>query len=86
MSDDTPTVRQRVHEVINEVTPWENDNDDDPTPEHGVVTGWLLVAEWQSSDGLKWLSKLSGNAMGDNGLPGWTERGFANEVQTHWPE
>lgn len=81
------TAREQMHELISEVTPWTDETDrDDDFPESGVVTGWVLVAEWQGTDGHRWLSKLSGDATGAKGLPAWTERGLANEVAQHWPD
>ena len=74
--------REILHAAISEITPFDNEED---VPDTGVLTGWVLVAEWQGDDGNRWLSKLSGNATGDQGLPSWTERGLCNEVVSHWP-
>lgn len=65
--------------------PFDTDQDES-LPESGVVTGWVLVAEWQGDDGERWLSKLSGNATGDRSLPAWTSRGMCSEVVHNWPD
>lgn len=77
--------RQRLHAAISSETPFGQEEDPD-VPDAGVLTGWVLVAEWQGSDGNRWLSKLSGDAMGERRLPSWSERGFCQEVVFHWPE
>lgn len=81
---DSKTARSQLHQAISDVTPF--GDSDEEMPDGGVLTGWVLVAEWQGTDGNRWLSKLSGTAMGDKGLPLWHERGFCNEVVDHWPE
>lgn len=77
------SAREELHRAIGEVTPFGDEDED--MPDAGVLTGWVLVAEWQGTDGNRWLSKLSGSAAG-KGLPSWQERGFCNEVVHHWPE
>lgn len=47
-------------------------------PEGSILTGFLLVAEWESPDGERWISKLSGDRA--RSLPPWRERGMASEV------
>lgn len=85
---DEETTREVLHRAISESTPWrsESSEDDAEVPDSGVLTGWMLVAEWQGDDGFRWLSKLSANALGSQGLPQWHERGFCHEVAYHWPE
>lgn len=78
------SARERVHQAIGEATPFGDDGED--LPDGGVLTGWVMVAEWQGTDGNRWLSKLSSDASGDRGLASWSERGFCNEVVAHWPE
>lgn len=82
MGETTP--RQKLHERICEITPFHDDGED--VPDAGIVTGWVLVAEWQGSDGNRWLSKLSSTATGDRGLPSWTEHGYCNEIVNNWPD
>lgn len=79
------TVRQRLHEAVAAEAPFGEEETADG-PDAGIVTGWILIAEWQGSDGNRWLSKLSADATGDRGLPSWTERGLCNEVVTNWPD
>ena len=79
---DVETVRQRLHETIAIENPFEAEDE----PDAAVVTGWVLIAEWQGVDGNRWLSKVSSDASGDRGLPSWTERGLCSEIVHHWPD
>lgn len=78
---DVETVRQRLHEAVAVEIPLEADSGEGVA----VVTGWVLIAEWQGTDGDRWLSKVSSDATGDRGLPSWTERGLCSEVVS-WPD
>ena len=79
---DVETVRQRLHEAVAVENPFSGDDE----PDAAVVTGWVLIAEWQGTDGNRWLSKVSSDASGDRGLPSWTERGLCSEVVSNWPD
>lgn len=46
--------------------------------EGSVLLGYAVVAEWQSPNGHKWLTKLSGDSFAT--LPPWRERMFGNEL------
>ena len=43
--------------------------------EYSTLTSFVLVAEWMSPSGDKWLSRYSGNGAGDP-LPRWTGDGL----------
>lgn len=47
-------------------------------PQDAVLLQFLLVAEWESPNGDRWISKLSGDHA--RTLPPWRERGLASEV------
>jgi len=49
-----------------------------PDLEGSVLLGFSIIAEWQSPDGHKWLTKISGDAFGE--LPPWRERMFGQEL------
>lgn len=76
--------RDLIHAAIEEACPFNDCDGGDDVPDSGVVTGWVLVAEWQGTDGNRWLSKVSGDASGSRALPQWTERGLCYEVANNW--
>lgn len=78
--------RSVLHAAVSSVTPFDEEEADDEMPDAGVVVGWVIVAEWQGSDGQRWLSKVSADATGERRLPDWTERGLCAEVIFNWPE
>jgi hypothetical protein len=78
--------RAQIHSAVSAVTPFDDTDASDEMPDAGVVTGWVMVAEWQGTDGNRWLSKLSSDASGERRLPQWVERGFCHEVADHWPD
>jgi hypothetical protein len=47
-------------------------------PENSILTQFLIIAEWEAQDGVRWISKISGDAF--RSLPPWRERGLAAEV------
>lgn len=52
-------------------------------PADAILTQFLVIAEWETPTGERWISKISG----DHGriLPPWRERGLAAEVlHTDW--
>jgi len=49
-----------------------------------VLLNFLTVCEWQSPDGNRWLTKLSGNHGGP--IPGWDQRKLAGEVFFNWKD
>lgn len=51
-------------------------------PAESVLTGFLMIAEWESPNGDRWISKLSGDHS--RTLPPWRERGLAAEVLHAW--
>jgi hypothetical protein len=78
--------RGTVHEAISSVVPFGDPDEDDTSdaPDAGYLIGWCVVAEWQGADGHRWLSKMSGDTMGEKALPTWQERGYLNEAANHW--
>jgi hypothetical protein len=44
-----------------------------------VLMGWVVVAEWMSPEGQKWLSRSSGDARGMD-CSDWTVKGYLNDV------
>lgn len=48
---------------------------DDGGPEHAVLLGYVLVAEWAANDGNRWLTRKTGDAFGHT-LPVWTTKGY----------
>lgn len=83
MSRDADDVRRELHEFIKEHTPFDTEPPDG-TPDAGFPTAWVLLVEFQGSDGQRWMSKLSADAMGEEELPAWTLRGLCFEVAHHW--
>lgn len=50
-----------------------------------TCTGWVVVAEWMDSEGLKWLTKNSGDAGGET-LTCWAMNGMLHEALLgEWP-
>lgn len=47
-------------------------------PVDAILVGFLVVAEWETPDGERWISKNSGDHGRD--LPSWRERGYAADV------
>lgn len=48
-------------------------------PEGSLLTGWLVVTEWEAPDGGRWLSTLSGDAAMRSLTP-WREKGYAASI------
>lgn len=48
-------------------------------PEGSLLTGWLVVTEWEAPDGGRWLSTLSGDAAMRT-VPPWREKGYASAI------
>ena len=70
-------MRQRIGQAIQADGP---DFDCDIRPGTvATVTGWVVVAEWMDSEGVKWLSKNSGDAGGDT-LTLWQMKGMLHEA------
>ena len=52
----------------------------------GVLTGFVLVAEWADLEGRRWLTRLHGNGHGAL-LPDWQVHGYLhNALHTPWNE
>lgn len=81
MAEEATELRQRLTAAIQEDGPRIN-GDDEPV----VCTGWVLVAEWVDTQGVKWLSVNSGDAAGEP-LTTWGKSGMLNEaLNGDWPE
>jgi hypothetical protein len=70
----------RIHSAIQASDTLSDDVSDDLRG--AVLVGWGCVAEWMSTDGERWLSKM---AM--DGCPTWQVKGYHHEVlYGDWPE
>ena len=54
--------------------------------ESGLLLGYVVVSEWMTVDGDRYLSQESGTGHTGDSLPKWTVRGYLNEALNHWPE
>lgn len=78
MIEEEQTEEKNQREVLyNAIQGSINERDD---LEGSVLLGYAIVAEWQSPNGHKWLTKLSGDAFGE--LPPWRERMLGHELVT----
>ena len=79
MSEDTETIRRRSREAVHAAI------QANPPPEFvekgALLTQWAVVAEWVTSDGEKWLSRLE-----SEGLTAWDRKGMLFEVLWNWDE
>lgn len=48
-------------------------------PDGSLLTGWLVLTEWEAPDGGRWLSSLSGDAAMRSLTP-WREKGYATAI------
>jgi len=76
MAEQEETTRERAYAFV------QSTHTDDEDLEGAVLTGFLIVGEWQAPDGSRWLSKLSGDSS--RSLPPWRERMFGFEVAHEW--
>lgn len=82
MGDDQRKARECLYAEIQRHA---GDSELTGAPEDAVLLQFLLVAEWESPNGDRWISKLSGDHSRQ--LPSWRERGLAGEVQHgRWDE
>lgn len=51
--------------------------DQEDTPDTGILTGWMLVCAWQGTDGEKWLTYHR-----QPGAASWETRGLLTEALT----
>jgi len=58
----------------------------DGVTESGLLLGYVVVSEWMTVDGDRYLSQESGTGHAGDGLPKWQVRGYLNEALNHWPE
>jgi hypothetical protein len=72
MADESDPKRDRVHEAIQAVR----------SVEDGLLTGWVVVAEWMDESGERWLSKTHAT-----GTASWAAKGMMHEALFgDWPE
>jgi hypothetical protein len=74
---DETRFRTALHDTIQTAGPGT-----DELPAGALLIGWVLVADWMSPDGDRWLSRECGGATRDR-LPGWQERGYLHEALFH---
>ena len=79
--------RQTMYEAISENGPIVREDDEAQSDlETSVCTGWILITEWMDSRGMRWLSRVSGDAAGEN-LIHWTANGLLHEaLYGEWPD
>ena len=70
------SLREDIYEFL------QNTGKEDEDLEEAVLVGFMVVSEWQSPDGSRWLSKISGDH--DRVLPPWRERMLGFEVAHEW--
>lgn len=73
--NDRPTARDQLYQLIQSQA---GDSEFTGAPEDAVLTGFLVIVEWESPNGDRWISKNSGDHA--RNLPSWRERGLAAEV------
>lgn len=72
-----PNVREQI---ANDLQAIRDNYDDQP----GILTAYVLVAEWLTEDGVKQLSRVSSNATGDRELPEWARDGMLAFAAKTW--
>lgn len=72
MDDAREDVRASVYQTIQEYGVHDDDLED------ALLIGFLAVAEWQTPDGGRWLSQISGDHA--RPLTSWRLRGYAAEI------
>lgn len=83
------TVRQHLHNAIQESVGLELDENDQSDQDHGqlhgaMLLGWVVVAEWMAPDGDRWLSRLSGTPQ-DRDAAEWQIQGYlTNALEPGW--
>lgn len=55
---------------------------EDP-PDASILTGFVLVGEWRSADGRRWLFVVSSDAVGEEATT-WAIRGWLHEALYFW--
>lgn len=66
--DSSDPARDAIHEVIQKHAAMS-------TQDGAVLTGWVLVAEWMTPDGDRWLSKAHAA-----GTTAWAARGMMHDA------
>ena len=72
MEEEKDNFREKMYEAI------QGSASHEKNLEGSVLTGYVIMAEWRSPDGLQWLTKLSGDAF--EPLTPWRERMFGLEL------
>lgn len=76
--------RTEVLSLLARSTPFDDPDEPDDVPEGGIPTAALVMVEWQSTDGDRWLSRVGMLASGQS-APRWTIEMLAREALT-WDE
>jgi hypothetical protein len=64
VSDELRHLREAIEPAIREHADME-----------GVLTGFVVIAEWSEPDGDRWITKTAGD-LNDDGPPIWTVKGW----------
>jgi hypothetical protein len=70
--------RRTLADAIAELVPF---GDDEETPTEGVLTVWAVIAEFQATDGTRWLTLCNGNGSGSMDLPRWVIQALGRELR-----
>lgn len=49
----------------------------------GFLLGYVLISEWMTGEGKRWLSAQSGTGAGED-IPPWQVHGYMHEVLNNW--
>jgi len=72
------TARRQLADLIDSLVPFQSGEDE---PDGGVLTAFVVLAEFEAEDGNRWLTLCSGNGSGGNDLPAWTLRALGFELR-----
>lgn len=79
MSEDKETIRRRSGEAVHAAI--QANPPADFVEKGALLTQWVVVAEWVTSDGQKWLSRME-----SEGLTAWDRKGMLFEGLWSWGE
>jgi hypothetical protein len=67
MSDYLRSIREGLAETVNQ--------DLEDFADGAILTGYVVIAEWSTTDGQRWITKTAGD-LNDEGPPVWTVEGW----------